>query len=87
MFKYILNGFGIIITRSNVTLKQNEVSITFLHMYYSDWLVSHGNQWLVSLPKPTNGIENFDVDSFNTIHLCVVGNQVVVLAASSRTQL
>ncbi|KVH96225.1 FAS1 domain-containing protein [Cynara cardunculus var. scolymus] len=74
------------VTRSDANLKVNEVPITFPDMYYSDWLVIHGVQELLSFPKPADNLDNSDGDSFNTIHFSTAGNQPTVPDASSRTQ-
>ncbi|KAI3729363.1 hypothetical protein L6452_18019 [Arctium lappa] len=80
------NGFRINVTRSDATLKVNEVPITFPDMYYSNWLVIHGVQELLSLPKPADDLDDSDGDSFDSIHFSTAGNESTVPAASSRTE-
>ncbi|KAK9052222.1 hypothetical protein SSX86_028850 [Deinandra increscens subsp. villosa] len=62
-----LDGFGISVTRSGVKLMVNGVPIAFPDMYYSDWLVIHGISEALSLPEPSEDVDDSDGDSSDAI--------------------
>ncbi|KAK3040739.1 hypothetical protein RJ639_029261 [Escallonia herrerae] len=50
VFATYLNGFRVKISVYGHTLKVNEGPVSFLDMYYSDWLVVHGLREILSVP-------------------------------------
>ncbi|GJZ74191.1 putative fasciclin-like arabinogalactan protein 20 [Tanacetum coccineum] len=62
-----LNGFRVIVTRSGVTLKVNEVNIVFPDMYYSDWLVIHGVSDVISVLELEEDVDESDGDLIEPI--------------------